>query len=89
MSEYEWSPYGLFGFFLICCCFAYLVNQLCYAIAKRLLKEIKTAAKEMPALNINAERMTAILDASNVTMQAIAVMGVFGALIAVLLFKKF
>jgi hypothetical protein len=52
-------------------------------------KPILTAAKEVPELDVNAERMTAILDASNVTVQTVAVLGVFGALIAILVYKKF
>ena len=64
------------------------MRNLGISVNVKVPKSIQTAAKEAPEFNTNIKRLTAVLDASDVTVQTVAVLGVFGAIIAILLFKK-
>ena len=48
-------------------------------------KEIRQAAKSLPEATRVGDRFASVLDASNTTFQAVAVAGVFGAIIYALI----
>lgn len=64
------------------------VGDLGIGVKVKVPKEIKTAAAQMPEFSETMKKLTSVMDAGNVTVQVVAVGALFGALVAILLWKR-
>ena len=64
-----------------------MLNGLGFSVSVKIPAELKTAAKALPEFSATSNRMTAAVDAMNITMQTVVVAGIFGVIVAVLLFR--